>query len=101
MVNMMMRIEAAQNLMEQITYQMDQGISQRQLASKMAMIKIEASKCMEFCAREASQIFGGRSYLRGGSASRVERIYREVCVMGIAEGATEVLMDLIAKQAKL
>ena len=101
MVEMMMQIERAQCLMEQITHGMDNGISQRQLASMMAMIKTEASKCMEFCAREASQIIGGRSYLRGGSASRVERIYREVCVMGIAEGATQVLTDLIAKQAKL
>merc|ERR1712129_445944 len=100
-VQMMMRCEKTQCLMEQITHQMDNGISQRLLASMMALIKIEASKCMEYCAREASQIFGGRCYLRGGSASRVERIYREVCVMGIAEGATEVLTDLIAKQAKL
>merc|ERR1711933_357061 len=84
MVEMMMRIEKAQCLMEQICYAMDNGISQRQLAAQMAMIKIEASQCMEYCAREASQIFGGRSYLRGGSAARVERIYREVCVMGIA-----------------
>eukprot|EP01084_Bolivina_argentea_P164454 285922_1 len=85
-VNMMIKIEQAQSLMEQITYQMDHGITQRQLGPLMAMIKIDASKCMEFCAREASQIFGGRSYIRGGVAARVERIYREVCVMGIAEG---------------
>jgi len=101
LVDMMRRIERAQNLMEQITFQMDNGISSRKLAPQMAMIKIEAAKCMEFCAREASQIFGGRSYLRGGSAARVERIYREVCVMGIAEGATEILTDFIARQAKL
>eukprot|EP00485_Elphidium_margaritaceum_P011384 CAMPEP_0202705932 /NCGR_PEP_ID=MMETSP1385-20130828/18433_1 /ASSEMBLY_ACC=CAM_ASM_000861 /TAXON_ID=933848 /ORGANISM="Elphidium margaritaceum" /LENGTH=262 /DNA_ID=CAMNT_0049364291 /DNA_START=30 /DNA_END=815 /DNA_ORIENTATION=- len=93
LVNMMMHIERCSSLMEQITYQMTQNISSRDLAPKMAMIKIEAAKCMEFCAREASQIFGGRSYLRGGTAERVERIYREVCVMGIAEGATEILTD--------
>ena len=101
LVDMMMRINKAQNLMEQICYQMDNGISSKRLGAQMAMIKIEASKCMEFCAREASQIFGGRSYLRGGTAARVERIYREVCVMGIAEGATEVLTDFISRQSKL
>lgn len=101
LINMMMRINKAQNLMEQICYQMDNGINSKKLGAEMAMIKIEASKCMEFCARESSQIFGGRSYLRGGTASRIERIYREVCVMGIAEGATEVLTDFISRQSKL
>ena len=96
------RIESTQSLMEMITYQMKRKeINDRVLGKYMAMVKIEASKTMQFAAREASQIFGGRSYLRGGTASRVERIYREVCVMGIAEGATEILSDLIAKQSKL
>ena len=102
LINMIIKIEKSQNLMEEITFKMDNNISSRKLGPIMAMIKIEASKCMEFCAREASQIFGGRSYLRNnGIGSRVERIYREICVMAIAEGATEVLTDFIARQSKL
>ena len=38
---------------------------------------------MEFCAREASQILGGASYVRGNP---VERLYREVRVNAIAPG---------------
>jgi alkylation response protein AidB-like acyl-CoA dehydrogenase len=32
----------------------------------------------EYCAREAAQIFGGASYVRGGQGEKVERLYREV-----------------------
>ena len=76
MVAMLMRIQQAQALMEQTTFQMCKGIDERRLSAMMAMCKIEASQCMEFCAREASQIFGGRSYLRGG-----------VAAMGVARGS--------------
>ena len=96
------RIESTQALMEMVTYQMKcNKISDRTLGKYLAMVKIEAAQALEYSAREASQIFGGRSYLRGGTASRVERIYREVTVMAIAEGATEILNDFIAKQSKL
>ena len=98
---MIAKIEATYGLLERVTFMLKSGVTDKEIAGFMALCKIEASKCMEFCAREASQIFGGRSYLRGGTAQRIERIYREVTVMAIAEGATEVLSDLIAKQAKL
>ena len=40
-----------------------------------------SSLAEEFCAREASQILGGRSYLRGNHiGGRIERCYREVPV---------------------
>ena len=37
-----------------------------------------ATKTFEFCAREATQIFGGLAYSRGGQGEKVERLYREV-----------------------
>ena len=43
-------------------------------ASAIALLKVQCSQTMEFCAREAMQIMGGMSYMRG---NRVERIYRE------------------------
>ena len=36
------------------------------------------TKTFEFCAREATQIFGGLAYSRGGQGEKVERLYREV-----------------------
>ena len=40
---------------------------------------VSSSSFQEFCAREASQILGGRSYLRGNHiGGRIERCWREV-----------------------
>ena len=45
----------------------------------MSMLIIAiTTKTFEFCAREATQIFGGLAYSRGGQGEKVERLYREV-----------------------
>ena len=62
---------------------------------------MHATKNLEFVAREASQILGGKSYLRSGPGARVERISREVRVLAIGGGSEEILLDLAARQAKL
>lgn len=59
------------------------------------MLKVQGSLTMEFCAREASQILGGASFMRGG---KVERIYREVRVNAIGGGSEEIMRDLAARQ---
>tara|TARA_R110000823_G_scaffold295738_2_gene415553 strand:+ start:39103 stop:40275 length:1173 start_codon:yes stop_codon:yes gene_type:complete len=61
----------------------------------IALLKVQASETMEFCAREAMQILGGMGYMRG---SRVERIYREVRVNAIGGGSEEIMRDLAARQ---
>jgi acyl-CoA dehydrogenase len=61
----------------------------------IAMLKVQASEVMEFCAREAMQILGGMGYMR---ESRVERIYREVRVNAIGGGSEEIMRDLAARQ---
>jgi alkylation response protein AidB-like acyl-CoA dehydrogenase len=73
------RVEALHALTEQVTYQMKQGVPSASLGGSAALLKVNASKCFEFCAREASQIFGGASYVQGeGQGVTVERLYREV-----------------------
>ena len=64
----------------------------------LALLKVEASRTMEFCAREAMQILGGAGFMRG---CRVERIYREVRVMAIGGGSEEIMNDLAARQMGL
>jgi len=65
----------------------------------LAMLKVQASKTMELCAREAMQILGGAGYLRGNSGpARVERIYREVRVNAIGGGSEEIMYDLASRQ---
>ena len=64
----------------------------------LSLLKVQATRTMEFCAREAMQILGGAGYMRGG---RVERIYREVRVMAIGGGSEEIMNDLAARQMGL
>lgn len=64
-------------------------------AGDIALLKVQASETMEFCAREAMQILGGAGYLRD---NRVERIYREVRVNAIGGGSEEIMRDLAARQ---
>ncbi|CAE7349882.1 AFT10-1 [Symbiodinium sp. CCMP2592] len=51
--------------------------SSEQLAGAIALAKVQATKSFEFVARECSQVFGGKSYLRSGPGRIVERAYRE------------------------
>lgn len=68
------------------------------IAGSIALLKVNATQCFEYCAREASQIFGGASYLRTGVGEMVERLYREVRVMAIGGGSEEIMMDLAMRQ---
>ena len=61
----------------------------------IGLLKVMASQTMEYCAREASQILGGASYLRD---NRVERIYREVRVNAIGGGSEEIMRDLASRE---
>jgi len=61
----------------------------------IALLKVQASETMEFCARETLQILGGIGFMRG---SRAERIYREVRVNAIGGGSEEIMRDLATRQ---
>merc|ERR1719281_1587877 len=61
--------------------------------------QVQATKTFEYCAREAAQIMGGVSYVRGGQGEKVERLYREVRAYAIPGGSEEVLLDFAVRQA--
>jgi acyl-CoA dehydrogenase len=63
--------------------------------AEICMLKNAATACVEHCAREGVQIFGGAGYMRG---TKVERIYRETKVLAIGGGAEEIMKDLAARQ---
>lgn len=92
--DMKQRINATQAFMQNCLMQIEHGKAN---PGDIATLKVQASQTMEFCAREASQIFGGASYIRG---NRVERIYREVRVNAIGGGSEEIMRDLAARQYK-
>ncbi len=89
---MKQRINATQAYLLMICQQIQAGTEN---AGDIALLKVQSSQTMEFCAREAMQILGGLGYMRG---SRVERIYREVRVNAIGGGSEEIMRDLAARQ---
>mmetsp|Transcript_51129 Transcript_51129/g.115214 ORF Transcript_51129/g.115214 Transcript_51129/m.115214 type:complete len:419 (-) Transcript_51129:71-1327(-) len=71
------------------------------LAGPIALAKVQATKTFELVARECSQVFGGKAYLKTGPGRVVERCYREVRVLAIGGGSEEIMLDLASRQAKL
>lgn len=69
------------------------------LGGPIALLKAQATQTFEFCAREASQIFGGLAYTRGGQGEKVERLYREVRAYAIPGGSEEIMLDLGMRMA--
>ena len=69
--------------------------------SKLSLLKVQTTRTFEMAAREACQIFGGKSFLRTGPGATVERLYREVRVIAIGGGSEEIMLELASRQAKL
>jgi acyl-CoA dehydrogenase len=89
---MCQRVWATTAMLDQLTWRVQNGEAP---VAELAMLKVQATETMEFCAREAMQILGGAGFIRG---HRVERIYREVRVMAIGGGSEEIMRDLAARQ---
>lgn len=89
---MKQRINASQAYLIMLCEQVAEGTEN---AADIALLKVQCSQTMEYCAREAMQILGGIGYMRG---NRVERIYREVRVNAIGGGSEEIMRDLAARQ---
>jgi acyl-CoA dehydrogenase len=90
--DMKQKINATQSYLNSVSRSIQLGIEN---AADIALLKVQSSQTLEFCAREAMQILGGAAYMRG---NRVERIYREVRVNAIGGGSEEIMKDLAARQ---
>jgi len=111
--HMARHVESTHAMLESIAYQlstMSPDEARKKLGGVIALTKAQATQTFELCAREASQIFGGLAYTRGGQGEKVERLYREVRAYAIPGGSEEIMLDLavnmaikdaIKKQAKL
>ena len=69
------------------------------MGAQCALLKVQASKTFEYCAREAVQIFGGSGLVKEGRGKIVERLYREVRPLAIPGGSEEILLDLSIREA--
>jgi len=92
LVEMDRRINACQAWIELLAWRLNQGDDP---VVEISEAKVDATMTFEFCAREAAQILGGASYLRGDT---VERLYREVRVQAIGGGSEEIMRDLASRQ---
>lgn len=92
-------VESLHDYVERVAYSFSQGIPDARLGGQCALLKVHASRTFEFCAREASQIFGGASIVREGRGKLVERLYREVRASAIPGGSEEILLDFTIRQA--
>ena len=95
LAEMLRQTNASQSYLDHCAWQVKNGASP---VADLCLLKVQATRTMEFCAREAMQILGGGGFMRG---CRVERIYREVRVMAIGGGSEEIMNDLAVRQLGL
>jgi alkylation response protein AidB-like acyl-CoA dehydrogenase len=102
LAHMSRHIEATHAWLEMLTYQM-KTMSYEEASIKLggstALLKAQSTQTFELCAREASQIFGGLAYTRGGQGEKVERLSREVRAYSIPGGSEEIMLDLSVRQS--
>lgn len=92
LVDMATTLASTKAFLESVARQLKVG---EQPVAEICMLKNTATRCMEYCAKEAVQILGGAGYMRG---QKSERIYRETKVLAIGGGAEEIMKELAAKQ---
>ena len=105
LAEMARQVESTHAHLEFITHQLntiprEEHFTHLDLIMDISLLKVQATKTFEFCAREAAQIFGGASYVRGGQGEKVERLYREVRAFAIPGGSEEIMLDLAVKMAQ-
>lgn len=102
LAHMARQIEASYSWLESLLSQltnMPEQLAHLRLGGPIASLKAQSTVTFEFCAREASQIFGGLSYSRGGQGGKVERLYRDVRAYAIPGGSEEIMLDLSVRQS--
>ena len=102
LAHMARQIEASYAWLESLIFQcskMNETEAMLRLGGPIAGLKAQSTVTFEFCAREASQIFGGLSYSRGGQGGKVERLYRDVRAYAIPGGSEEIMLDLSIRQS--
>jgi len=96
LMDMLRAIDVARCHVYDLAWAEANGHGDRNLrVARIALAKVEATRCMQLCADSAVQILGGMGFMRG---TKSERIYREVKVMMIGGGSEEIMKDLAARQ---
>ncbi|KND94331.1 Isobutyryl-CoA dehydrogenase, mitochondrial [Tolypocladium ophioglossoides CBS 100239] len=94
------RVEAHWAWMEQLAYHVDaspQGWQGADIASRVALLKVQGGQMVELAAREAQQVFGGAGYQKGGPGATVEQISRHLRMLVVGGGSEEIIEDLAVR----
>ena len=89
---------AARSLLYEVARSIDADLDRKVLHGQASMAKLYCSEMAGRVADRAVQIFGGRGYMRENVA---ERMYRELRVERIWEGASEIQRIIIGRQLML
>ncbi len=92
LVDMVRAIHAAYGYLDQCVWRFESG---EVPVADLCMLKVQATRTLEHCARDAMQVLGGEAY-RGHR--RVERIQREARIFALGGGTEEILNDLAGRQ---
>ncbi len=83
---------AARQLVHHTAWLVAQG---RDCVSEVSMVKVFCAGMVQEVADTCLQLHGGSGYMRG---MEIERLYRDARIHSIGGGATEVMLDEIAKR---
>jgi alkylation response protein AidB-like acyl-CoA dehydrogenase len=89
---------AARSLLYEVARGIDAGLDRKALHGQASMAKLYCSEMAGRVADRAVQVFGGRGYMRENVA---ERMFRELRVERIWEGASEIQRIIIGRQLML
>ena len=87
-----MRAEALKRMTHHVAWLDAQG---RDCVREVSMLKAYAAEVVQKVVWECLQLHGGSGYMRG---MEIERLYRDVRVHAIGGGATEVMLEEVAKR---
>lgn len=86
---------AARSMLYETARSIDEGVDVKVLHARLSMVKLFASETAGRVADRAVQVFGGRGYMRENVA---ERMFRELRVERIWEGASEIQRIIVGRQ---
>ncbi len=86
---------AARTMLYEVARSIDAGMDRKTLHGQASMAKLYCSEMAGRVADRAVQVFGGRGYMRENVA---ERMFRELRVERIWEGASEIQRLIVARQ---
>jgi alkylation response protein AidB-like acyl-CoA dehydrogenase len=84
--------------LEQIAYHVKVNGWVDELASRIALAKVNGGRLLELACREAQQVLGGAGYQKCGVGWQVEQISRDLRMFVVGGGSEEIIADMAVRQ---